>query len=431
MNSRPLGEDKSVVSLLAYAIVLSILLSPDFSLGGSPDPTGLLRPEYLLLPLLVVLIWIYNSSRLRIPLNRVAFGLGLITTTIFISSLLNAAVWGVGFSIGDAFDILIWFTYTAAFFTISGNLSERTAEQSLWIGLLTTVPILLLAFSQAAGFQFAIENIRVLFTERSARVVQIAPTATTSNPNTLGKLAIIPFFSFFALFYRSINAGRWKANKLRPAVWAGLSLLFFMTIILVDSRSALAGSVVGIGVVGLLLVKARIGDDRLRKDAVKYSLAAVSLILVLSIFVFDVGRIGNLQNVLADSSLRTRLVRWEVILPMIFERPFFGHGPSKQFVAEVGFEHIDSGFLSWAYHYGLAGVLCYLYLTLGAIQLGWQKLKEPSLFETQPLVWSGSVAVVGWFSGTLITWIFAGVPQSRRVFLFALIITALISSIRE
>jgi O-antigen ligase len=242
---------------------------------------------------------------------------------------------------------------------------------------------------------------------------------------------MIPFFSFFALFYASINAGGWRTDKLRPVVWATLSLLFFTMIIVVDSRSALAGAAAGIVVVSLLLVKARIGDDRLRENAVKYSLAAVSLILVLSIFVLDIGRIGNLQNILEDSSLKTRLVRWEKILPLILERPFLGHGPSKQFVTEVDFEHIDSGFLSWAYHYGIAGVLSYLYLSLGAIQLGWKKLKEPCFFETQPLVWSGSVAVIGWFSGTLITWLFAGVPQSRRVFLFAIIIAAFVSSIKS
>lgn len=412
---------------LLYLTTLAVLLSPQFSLTGDIGPSGLLRADQLIIPSLVIILSLINLERVKIPVTRLSLGLLAITAVITISLILNIFLFDLDPAAGDLFDILIWCTYAVMFMIVGGNVSPSIAEQCFKLILLVTAFIGIFALLQAIELQFAVKTIGELYTTRSPRSVGLSPTGTTSNPNTLGKLVLVPLFAFFALLYRSL-AGSEKADPLRTVLWGGGAFLFGSIIIISDSRSALGAAVVGIGIIGCALVFGRIGDPKRRKLVISGSAIAVFSALILAIFVLEIGRIGNLQHPLQDDSLQRRFIKWKSILPIILERPLVGHGPSKQFVEKVSFRYIDSGVLSWFYHYGVMGVLSYLYLVLGAVHLGVRGLTDTDLFRNRPILWSASVAVLGWFSGTLAAWTVAGVPQSRRVFTFALLITALVST---
>ncbi|WP_225871851.1 O-antigen ligase family protein [Halosegnis rubeus] len=310
---------------------------------------------------------------------------------------------------------------------IGGNASLDVAERCFKLILLTTVLISLFAITQALEFQFAVTTLGELYTVRSPRVVAISPTGTTSNPNTLGKLVLLPLFAFFGLFYRSI-VSTGAVNILRTVLWGGSALLSGLIIILSDSRSALVGAILGLGIILCTLILVQLGSSKRRRLVIGGTAVTVLSGLILSIFVLDIGRIGDLQHPLEDNSLQRRFTKWEAILPIILERPLIGHGPSNRFIEEVSFRYIDSGVLSWLYHYGILGVLSYLYLVLGAVRLGVSGLSDENLFQERPVLWSASVAVLGWLSGTLAVWTVAGVPQSRRVFALVVFVAALVAT---
>jgi O-antigen ligase len=414
------------MSFLSYIVVAAVLLSPQFSPTGDIGPAEILRADQLLLPILILLLMLVHVDAIHIPVNRVSLGLVAITVVISVSLMLNTLLFALRPTIGDTFDVLIWSTYALTFIIIGGNINPKIARRCLKLSLVVTLLIAVFGLFQSVGNQFALELLRPVYTERSIRDVSISPTATTSNPNTLGKLVLIPLFVFFALFYRSLVTKNGQQNPAHSVIFACLLAMFFSITIISDSRSALVGAVVGFCVIGAVLIFSQLGDNSRRRLIIGGTTVGLGLSLYLSIFVFEIGRIGNLQQILQDRSLQIRFNRWRQILPFILDRPLIGHGPAPQFRKSLKFDYIDSGVLSWWYHYGIAGVLCYLYLALGAIQLGIRGLRNSNLFRDQPVLWSCSVAITGWFSGTLVVWTVAGVPQSRRVFTFALIVATFI-----
>jgi|AntDeeMetagen681_2_1112603.scaffolds.fasta_scaffold00915_5 O-antigen ligase len=430
MNRLTIRDQKSTAwaftAILSYLTVIAVLLSPQFYYTGKIGPSEPFHGERVIISALIILIAVACSDRVRIPVNRVSFGLILITTSVTISLLSNIVLFGLNPSYYDVLFILLWVTYVLIFIVIGGNISIKTAQSCLILSLVITILIAVFALFQSAGNQFALETLRPIYTERSIRHVRLSPTATTSNPNSLGKLVLIPLFTFFALSYRSIIKKREHKDIMYSILFAFLALLFFSIIVISDARSALIGAIVGVCVIITSLKFSQVGNHKYEQWITRGIILVVILILYISIFVLEVGRIGNLQNILQDNSLQTRFYRWKQILPLILDHPLIGHGPDDRFISQVSFEYIDSGVLAWWYFFGIVGVLSYLYFVIGVIRVGFNGLRNKHMFQDRPIIWSSSVAVLGWFSGTLVVWIFAGVPNSQRVFTFALIIVAFI-----
>lgn len=414
-------------TVLLYLTTLAVLLSPQFSPTGNIGPSGLLRADQLIIPTLIILLAVIDPKRIRLLMTRLSLGLLAISVVITTSLILNIFLFGLDPAAGDLFDILIWSTYAIMFMIVGGSISPSIAEQCFKFVLIITTLIATFALLQAVEIQFAVKTISEFYTTRSPRKVGISPTGTTANPNTLGKLSLVPLFAFFALFYRSL-VRKEQAAPLRKVLWGGSSLLFGSIIIISDSRSALGAAVIGFGIIGSALVLGRVGDSKRRSLVISGTAIAVFSALILAIFVLDIGRIGDLQHPLQDESLQRRFTKWNAILPFLLERPIIGHGPSNRFVREVSFRYIDSGTLSWFYHYGIIGVLSYLYLVLGAVRLGIRGLTNTDLFRNSPIMWSGAVAVLGWFGGTIAAWTVVGVPQQRQTFTFALLIASLVAT---
>jgi len=421
------STSRRLSAFLVYLIILAVLVSPQFSPFGAIGPDGILRGDQILIPFLIVLLVVVNRDRLRIPLSRISIGLFAITAAITTSLIINTIFLDLNPSAGELFDVLIWTTYTLMFMVVGGNLSGEIAERGFGLVLVLTIVIAIFAVLQAAGNHFAIETLGSVYTDRLSRLVNVAPTATTSNPNTLAKLVLIPLFAFAALAYRSITGNNGHSSLFRTILFGALAVAFGAIIVMSDSRSGLIAAMVGLGIVSLGFVYGRVGDDR-RRTIILLAGTVLGITLVfLAIFVFEVGRIGNLQHLFQDSSLQRRFEKWNRIVPIILEQPIIGHGPAPLYQARVSFTHIDSGVLSWWYHYGLLGVVSYLYLVLGIVRLGLQGLMNVDLFQDRPILWSAAVAAAGWFSGTLAAWTVAGVPQSRRVFTFTLLIAVFVS----
>lgn len=414
-------------TFLLYLTTFAILLSPQFSPTGNIGPSGILRADQLILPTLVISLAATNITGIRLPVTRLSLGLLAMTLVIPASIISNTFIFGLVPVVGDLFDILIWFTYAVMFMVVGGNVSSDIAERCIKFILAVTVFIAIFAHLQAVEVQFAVKTIGGFYTARSPRIVGLSPTGTTSNPNTLGKLVLVPLFAFFALLYRSL-VGTEQVDQFRTALLGGGVFLFGSVIIMSDSRSALGAAVIGLSIISSALIFGQIGNSNRRRLVISGTAIAVFLSLILTIFVLEIGRIGYLQHPFQDDSLQRRFSIWKSILPIILQRPLLGHGPSKQFVGEMSFKYIESGVLSWFYHYGIIGILSYLYLVLGAIRLGIRGLINKDLFQNRPIMWSGAVAVLGWFSGTLAAWMVVGVPQSRQVFTLAILVAALTST---
>ena len=417
-----------LLALLLYSTLGGILLLPQLSINGGFHPNGILRADQIIIPLFITFLILLNRHNLRLPFNRFGLGLFLITGIIGTSLIANLLIHGQQFAINDVFDFLIWFTSAIMFVVFGGNLPKHILERAFWVSICLLLIVAIFAALQSVGNQFAVETLGPAFTTRSSRHIKVAPTATTSNPNTLGKLFLIPLFAACALSYRNLSNEEVSSNISSKISWGIVTAIFGYLLLETDSRSALLAAIIGLSVISLALFVGRIGSKRRRKYIIASLFFIMAVSLVLIIFIFDVGRMSNLQNPLQDNSLQIRLRRWKQIMPILLKRPILGHGPANLFRAKVPFDHIDSGVLSWGYHYGIVGIVGYLYFAFGAVQLGISRLIDRDLFQNQPMLWSASAAVTGWFSGTLATWTVAGVPQSRRVFTFALLVAILVTA---
>lgn len=418
-----------IVLLLSYFIVSTVLLSPQFSLSGGISPDGLIRIDQVAIPFGVVVLALLCRDNVRLPVNRVTCGLLLVNFSIVSSLVANSILSGLIPELGNIFNILIWLTYTLMFLIIGGNLSEDVSNRSFVLTIGLTIVIGVFALLQASGTSLAVETIGSIYTNHEPYRIVLSPTATTTSPNTLGIIFIIPLFACLALFYRSAMRTGTRPNIPQILIWGFLSAVFGGLIILTDARSALAATVAGLPLVIVGVLQARIGSDRRRKFLVSGTLFFMLIAIILSIFVLEIGRVAYLQNPFQDQSLMQRIEKWPILFQMILERPIIGHGPGNLFV-NTGTEtlYFDSGFLSWWYQYGLVGVAGYLYFALGVVRLGYRGLTDIELFERSAFLWGAAVAITGWFSGTLVAWIFVTVPQNRRAFTLALLTAAFVLS---
>jgi len=229
-----------------------------------------------------------------------------------------------------------------------------------------------------------------------------------------------------AQVYRIAIKDSFLERKRELSLWLVLVGIFSVVMVASDARSTLVGVIFAVCVVGFGMLMSNIGNRTKRYKIILSSIILLAVSLFIIIEVLEIGRFAALQNPLQDNSLQARFGKWTVVFPLILERFFIGHGPSKAAQLSVGIYHIDSGFLSWWYHFGILGVISYLAVALGAIRMGVGMVGDRRLFQGEPVFWSAAVALLTWFIGSFVVWTFAGIPQDRRVFTLLLIWIALL-----
>jgi O-antigen ligase len=202
-------------------------------------------------------------------------------------------------------------------------------------------------------------------------------SGTMGNANFLGRylVLVLPLFAAFA-----INAPGSK----QFAVWAGGGVLAFTALVLTYSRASLVGIVVG----GLVFVAlTRSAGPALRRRLALLLGAGVVLLVIIGLisqaqrgsnprtfFYTIASRALSVLDGRENDGLGTRLFTWQRSIPVILERPWFGHGPDTGFNAleQVNFEkavrfntiavldHIHNNYLDIALTQGLIGLGAYL-----------------------------------------------------------------------
>jgi len=419
---------RKISELLLYSLPVTILLSPYFTPFSVVGPEGFLRGDQIILPILIIVLGIAHSDQFRVPTDMVVIGLFGAIIVIALSIILNGTGHGGVTSIGDLFDLLIWISYFGLVITIGGNVSIPQARRTILLIVGLSVGVAALGILQWLNLEIATETVAQLYTTRLDTVGR-EPTSTLQNPNSLGKLLVLPLFFCFAQTYR-MTAGGWPMEQNQSSVvWLILTIVFAVGVVVTGARSALVGLVFGFGIVCLIIISSKLGNRKIRQLFVWTAVGSVLVGFVLLIGVFEVGRLANLQNPLQDDSLQARFGKWRVVLPLILEQPLFGYGPSKAAQLEIGVPHIDSGFLSWWYHYGILGVITFLALLIGIMKTGISIVVDSEIFRSKPIFWSTAIAIVGWSYGVLVSWTFVGVPQDRRVFLLFLVLLSLLLTV--
>jgi O-antigen ligase len=413
------------VSLLLYSLAVAILLGPYFTPFSVFGPEGILRADQVLIPILVTTLVVLHSDRFVIPNNPVVFAIGLIVGFMSLAIFTNAVLYAGTTGIGDLFDVIIWISYLALVVTVPGNISIEQAKQTILVIIGLSTGIALLGILQWYNVSVTTEIIAPLYTTRLDTIGR-APTATLQNPNSLGKLMLLPFFFSLARVYQIYATNSLVGGAQKLSFWSILTTIFAATVIVSKSRSALVGLMFGLAIIVLLITLEQIGDSKKRQNILTVVVVFGFIGLYLVISVFEVGQITNLQNPLQDNSLRTRFSIWENIIPFILERPLLGYGPSKSAQLEVGIPYIDSGYLSWWYHYGLVGLTAFGAVILGGLRTGISTMTNKILFKKNPVFWSTAVAITGWFCGAVVVGGFAGVLQDRRVFTLILLVISLL-----
>ena len=206
-------------------------------------------------------------------------------------------------------------------------------------------------------------------------------SGTMGNANFLGRYLVL-MLPLFAAFYA-------RAAGLRQTLlWAAASLLGFATLMLTYSRASLVGIVVA-GLVFVMMTRAAGPACRRRLKR----LLGAGLILVLAIgltsqmisgssprsfFNTFANRAVEAFDFTEGDGLGTRLFTWRHSIPVILERPWFGHGPDTGFDAlrMVNFEkvvrfntiaildHIHNNYLDIALTQGFIGLGAYLAILL-------------------------------------------------------------------
>ena len=157
------------------------------------------------------------------------------------------------------------------------------------------------------------------------------------NANFLGRylVLVLPLFAACSV----------KANGRKALLWIGGGMLGLATLVLTYSRASLVGIVVG----GLVFVALTRSAGPACRRRLALLLGAGVLLIVLIGLISQAQRDSNPRtffNTLASraietldvkdgAGLGTRLFTWQHSIPVILERPWFGHGPDTGFDALI------------------------------------------------------------------------------------------------
>jgi putative inorganic carbon (HCO3(-)) transporter len=235
-------------------------------------------------------------------------------------------------------------------------------------------------------------------------------SATMGNANFLGRflVLVLPLFAVGA----ATSAGGW-----RILLWAGGGIFACTTLLLTYSRASMVGLVVAVAV---FIALARANGAAIRRRITLLlgtaGVMIVALVLILnalsgsgpqSFFGTIASRAASALDVYRGDGLGTRLFTWRHSIPIILERPFFGHGPDTGFDAliQVNFQksvrfnqvaildRIHNNYLDIALTQGLIGLCAYLAILIIFMRGMLKKIRAP---DTDPDV---RLVLCGLFSG--------------------------------
>jgi O-antigen ligase len=221
-------------------------------------------------------------------------------------------------------------------------------------------------------------------------------SGTMGNANFLGRYLVL-LLPLFAACY--VKASRSK----QALLWAGGGILGLATLVLTYSRASLVGLVVG-GVVFIALTR-NAGSACRRRLGLLLG-AGVVLIVVIGLvsqtlngsnprafFNTMASRAIEALDVKESDGLGTRLFIWQHSIPVILERPWFGHGPDTGFDAliQVNFEkaarfkqiaildRVHNNYLDIALTQGLIGLGAYLSVLIIFMRGMYRTIRAPDV----------------------------------------------------
>lgn len=414
-----------------YTLVAVTIWSPYFTPPVTIGPEGFVRLDQIVLPLLVVTAGLIQHPRLRLSTSPITILLLCCTLSISISVIFGPFYNGYRVRTGDVFDIFVWFGYSLFVMVVTPSLPSPTAKRGVILTLILSVCASVLALFQTLDFSLASEVLGPLYaSDTHLQYIVRRPTGTTINPNVFAQFLSLPMLISFAVV---IHAGRSETpdwlRRWRPYFIVSLIVLL-LGILSTLSRTGLVTAFVGSCTVLVVVMLFGIGKRVWRKRIIVVSFVSFAISLfTFVLFEGGMSRFSELANPLEASSLQVRFEKWEQVLPLIMESPLIGHGPSKQALNSLSVTFIDSGVLSWIFHFGVIGMIAFIALVIAILGFGCQILTSKSVFKQTPLGWSTVAAVVGWTVGSLVVWPVKPVAQSRRAFTLYLILIVLSLSI--
>lgn len=417
------------LSIGVYLMILTVIWSPYFTPSGKLDAAGLLRADQILIPVLILWIVVSTLPNAQILTSTITLLLVSIVAVIFLSYIFGILIRSYPASLGDSFDILIWATYAAIIAIIGPAIPYNTARKAILLLIIASVGAAILSLFQYLEL-FAINSvISPVFTE-GIHLTRVARRSTgpTGNPNVLAQLLSMPLLVAFALLVRSIG----ESFRNPETSFQNLALILIICILsagvyVTFSRSGAVSTVVGMGYIATVYTFSNIGSKRARHRFITFGvLATITIIIIITLGAVDLGRFANLTNITADSSFRARLRRWDEAIIIIKKALIIGHGPSEIGLRNYQYTYIDSGFLSWWYHYGLIGVALFIGLLTTTLANLTRIMLLTEVYSKKPVVWGAAAATAGWCLGALFVWPVMTVGQTRRTFTLFLILLGLI-----
>ena len=295
-------------------------------------------PKFLLFQILVEIVfgaWLIllicrgGFTRIIADLRRNHIALAILSfiTVSFISALLGVdfqrSFWGLGARMTGLFAELHFVAWFLVLIFYLKNDKEK------WNNYLNFSFFVALAVAATSFYQ-------------NPKWVLAVGSTIFNNPTFVAPYFI---FHFFWGLYKTIfnfsrlagsrTAGQFSIFKLKGWIYAAGATFLFIAIVLTQIRGAILGLLIGIFIFGLLLIFSNILNQRL-----KNVLIAIYLIFAIGIAGFwsfrDLPLIQNISILkkittasLAETTVRTRLLTWQLALKGFWDKPVLGVGPEN------------------------------------------------------------------------------------------------------
>ena len=323
-----------------YLLVFSMLLSPEFIVGGTESATPLgrgvtLRVDDFIL-LIIGLSWIAKMAIhkelglfLKTPLNK---AVGYYVTVCLISTLLGAVFSDVHLKTGFLF-VLKYFEYVFIYFMVANHLRDRAQVRNyVWALLITAVIVSIIGILQIPG---------------GGRVS--APfEGKIGEPNTFGGYLVFMICIACGLMLTA-------TESLPRLLYGTMGLLFFIPLLYTQSRSSY------LAFIPAMLVFVKLSEKR------KVILLAFIVGMILLPFVVPRAtkdRIaytfsqppGHGQLVVGgtriDTSTTARLMSWRNVMRDWIRHPFIGFGVT-------GYAFVDAQYFRILIETGVLGLAAF------------------------------------------------------------------------
>jgi len=368
----------STVKIILFFLIagLPLLINP-FAFNS----VELIKREsaYALVCLLAVCALVQTPAKNRVRLYALPIGLPLFVFTF-------SACVATAFSINPAFSLRGDFARGESFFTIityvllclSFAFFIETFEQTRALIRALCIATAFIALYGIIEFlclqAFGISPLQHL---RPPELRQPFISATMGNANFLGRflVLVLPLFAAGAAT---------AAGARRTLLWASGGVLACTALVLTYSRASMVGLAVGVTV---FIILTRASGPALRRRMLLLLGAGCVMTVVIGLISNALSGSGphaffntmssraiSALDVRQGDGLGTRLFTWQHSIPVIVERPWFGHGPDTGFDAliQVNFEkaarfntieildRIHNNYLDIALTQGLIGLGAYL-----------------------------------------------------------------------